>query len=50
MDGKNSTKCAHPPCLCTVPHGEKFCGQYCKDAGASEEEIACDCGHPACET
>lgn len=42
-------QCAHEPCLCTVPHGEKFCSEFCKDAGSGEVEIACECGHPACE-
>lgn len=42
-------KCAHPPCRCTVTHGDKFCSQFCKDAGSEEVEIACDCGHAACK-
>jgi hypothetical protein len=41
-------KCAHPACNCTVGEDDKYCTQYCKDAG-DEVEIACDCGHPACE-
>jgi len=41
-------KCAHSPCQCQVDAGKKFCSQICEDAGASETEIACDCGHPAC--
>jgi hypothetical protein len=43
-----SKKCAHIPCVCIVPAGEKYCSVYCKEAGSDEEEIACDCGHPAC--
>ena len=42
-------KCAHPSCNCTVKEGDKYCSQYCKDAGSDEVEIACDCGHPSCE-
>jgi len=40
-----SKKCAHLACLCMAPAGEKYCSQFCKDAGTSETEIACDCGH-----
>jgi len=42
-------KCAHPSCNCQVNTDEKFCSQLCKDAGANENEIGCDCGHSACE-
>jgi hypothetical protein len=45
---KKETKCAHLPCICVPPEGEKYCTQFCKDAGSEETEIACDCGHPAC--
>src|ERR1700683_5519233 len=39
------TKCAHLPCKCMAPSGEKYCGQFCKEAGSSEVEIACQCDH-----
>jgi len=42
-------KCAHQSCQCEVSSSDKYCSQFCKDAGADEVEIACDCGHPACE-
>lgn len=38
--------CAHIPCRCEVPAGEKFCGQSCADAGSEDVEIACECDHP----
>ena len=41
-------KCAHEPCQCTVAAHEKYCSDFCRDAGASETEIACDCHHEAC--
>jgi len=41
-------KCAHPPCNCTVDTEEKYCSEYCEDAGGDEVEISCDCGHPGC--
>jgi hypothetical protein len=46
MDQKH--KCAHEPCNCDVAPGEKFCSDFCKDAGSEEVEIACDCGHAPC--
>jgi hypothetical protein len=42
------TKCAHLPCKCTTPSGEKYCGQVCKEAGSNEVEIACQCDHGPC--
>jgi hypothetical protein len=44
-----TSKCAHVPCVCMLPKGEKYCSQFCKEAGSTETEIGCDCGHPACE-
>ncbi len=41
-------QCAHEPCLCKVAEGEKYCSDYCKNAGSEEVEIACDCDHEAC--
>jgi len=41
-------KCAHEPCECNVPHGEKYCSDWCKDSGSDEVEIACECGHAPC--
>lgn len=38
-------KCAHVPCTCNASY--KFCSQACKDAGSSETEITCPCGHPS---
>ena len=48
MADQEKKLCAHEPCLCTVPAHEKFCSDFCRDAGADEVEIACECGHPAC--
>ena len=46
---QDQKKCAHQSCQCSVPAGEEYCSQLCSDAGSDETEIACDCGHPACE-
>ncbi len=43
-DGK---KCAHPACNCIAKPGERYCSQYCADAG-STMEISCNCGHAGC--
>lgn len=48
MVKERTTKCAHIPCLCEVPLGEKYCGEVCREAGSEDVEIACECGHPAC--
>lgn len=48
MAMENKKKCAHRPCVCVPPTGDKYCSQFCEDAGGEEVEIACDCGHPAC--
>jgi hypothetical protein len=45
---KNESKCAYLPCVCVPPEGERYCRQFCKDAGSKKTEIGCDCGHPAC--
>jgi hypothetical protein len=41
-------KCAHPACQCVPAGDEKYCSQYCKDAGTEDVEISCDCGHEGC--
>jgi hypothetical protein len=46
MDSK-SKKCAHPACTCPVEKGQKYCSQYCQDAGGTME-ISCNCGHAGC--
>ena len=40
-------KCAHPACRCTVGDDQRYCSQFCEDAG-DEVDISCDCGHPGC--
>lgn len=46
MDAK-SKKCAHPACTCPVGKDNKYCSQYCEDAGGTME-ISCNCGHAGC--
>jgi len=48
MPTNDEKKCAHLPCRCTVKPGEKYCGQFCKEAGSEDVEIACQCGHKPC--
>lgn len=48
MAPEKSAKCAHLPCVCIAPPGDKYCSQFCREAGSTETEIGCDCGHPAC--
>jgi hypothetical protein len=39
-------KCAHPSCNCKVPHGTKYCSDYCRNA--PEIDLHCDCKHIEC--
>ena len=41
MTNDKTEKCAHIPCSCVPPKGEKYCSQLCKDAGPDETEIGC---------
>lgn len=43
MANESAKKCAHLPCICIPPAGEKYCSQFCREAGSGEAEIACDC-------
>ena len=49
MTDEKEKSCAHEPCQCTVPAHEKYCSDWCRDAGAEEVEIACECNHPPCQ-
>lgn len=43
----DTKKCAHAPCKCVPPEGEKYCSTYCEDA-KNYTTLECECGHPAC--
>jgi len=45
MANQEKTRCAHIPCLCKVPPGQKYCSQVCRDAGSEDVEVACQCDH-----
>jgi hypothetical protein len=47
MADERKGMCAHPACNCRAPEGEKYCSQYCKDAGDTTE-ISCNCDHEGC--
>lgn len=48
MAQQDKKKCAHLPCNCEVPAGQKYCGDACRDAGSKDVEIACQCDHEDC--
>jgi hypothetical protein len=48
MANQEKAKCAHIPCNCEVPLGQKYCGDACRGAGSEEVEVACQCDHAAC--
>jgi hypothetical protein len=51
IDMPEKTKCAHPPCSCSVKedsaHG-KYCSAHCEQAGDAVTEVFCECHHPGC--
>ena len=49
MANEEEQICAHDPCACTVSEGEKYCSDYCRNAGSEEVEIACECDHEGCQ-
>jgi hypothetical protein len=38
MHHKDANKCAHIPCQCEVPNGQKYCGEICRFASGEEVE------------
>jgi hypothetical protein len=48
MSQDEQRTCAHIPCRCVVAADQKYCSDACREAGAEEVEIACECDHPAC--
>ncbi len=50
-------KCAHADCACTVPPGQRYCGEKCrahdhgehKATADDDDDEDCNCGHAACE-
>jgi len=46
---KPKNQCAHPSCECLVEKGQKYCSDYCHDAGRTME-LSCNCRHPECVT
>ena len=48
MNDAEQRTCAHIPCGCVVPSGEKYCSEPCEDAGTHVVEIECECGHETC--
>lgn len=41
-------KCAHPVCHCPANMDTEYCCEYC-EVTKTEEENACQCGHPECQ-
>jgi hypothetical protein len=46
-------RCAHARCLCTVPPGLRFCGEYCeravREGETAVEGSRCGCAHAPCD-
>ena len=48
VTNQDATMCAHIACFCSVPIGEEYCCESCRDAGSDGVEVACQCDHPSC--
>jgi len=49
----NGYRCGHAPCQCTtVPGGDQYCSDHCREAAASGpvEAGPCGCGHEVCRS
>ncbi len=44
----DTKKCKHSSCNCMVTGGKDYCSTICEDSKGTIE-LACDCGHPACQ-
>jgi len=53
MNATAHQRCAHPACACTVPAGEDFCSEHCRqvtrDPQPGDDAEGCRCGHNACD-
>lgn len=48
-------KCQHHGCQCSVPEGQAYCSEHCRNAAqqASKDQAPhqhCECGHDQCRT
>jgi hypothetical protein len=44
-------QCEHEICVCSAAGDSEYCSDHCRDAVDGDmTEIACDCGHPGCQT
>jgi hypothetical protein len=43
----HANTCAHEPCSCPVPEGDKYCSNYCRES-VKVAELTCSCGHRGC--
>lgn len=48
VTNQDATMCTHIACFCSVPIGEEYCCESCRDAGRDGVEVACQCDHLAC--
>ena len=48
-------QCHRAGCTCSVPNGERYCGEHCRNAAESASVpggsgVRCACGHEECLT
>jgi hypothetical protein len=53
MNATAPQRCAHPACTCTVPAGQSYCSEHCRQVTADpqpgDDSEGCRCGHRACQ-
>jgi hypothetical protein len=51
-ESTRQARCAHALCKCTVPQGERYCGEHCAREAARPsraEGSRCGCAHAPCD-
>ena len=53
MNANAHQRCAHPTCACTVPVGDDYCSEHCRQVTTApqpgDDSEGCGCGHSACQ-
>lgn len=49
MNATASQRCAHPACRCTVPVGDTYCSDHCRQVVDEPAQGGCGCGHSPCQ-
>ncbi|UGB38162.1 hypothetical protein [Frateuria soli] len=50
MNATAHQPCAHPACRCSVPAGDTYCSEHCRQVVDEPADGPCGCGHAPCES